>query len=64
MSWDARRAQEEANGNAAAQERGDGMDDDPDDDEMGTQGYTSGNVFEEEENEEDYCDNDMTTPNR
>ena len=60
VSGDARRAQEEANGNTAAQERDDGMDDDPDDDEMGTQGCTSGNVSEVEENEEDYCDNDMT----
>ena len=60
MSGDARRAQAEANGNTAAQERDDGMDDDPDDDEMGAQRYTSGNVSEEEENEEDYRDNDMT----
>ena len=53
VSGDARRAQEEANGNTAAQERGDGMDDDPDDDEM---------VSEEEENEEDDRDsnNNMT----
>ena len=60
VSGDARRAQQEANGNTAAQGRGDGMDDDPDDDEMGTQGHTSGNLSEEEENEEDYRDNDMT----
>ena len=60
VSGDARRAQEEANGNTAARGRVDGMDDDPDDDEMGTQVYTSGNVSEEEENEEDYRDNDTT----
>ena len=57
---DAMRAQEEANGNTAAQGRDDGMVDDPDDDEIGTQGDTSGNLSEEEENEEDYRDNDMT----
>ena len=38
VSGDARRAQEEANGNTAAQGRGDGMDDDPDDDELFFQG--------------------------
>ena len=53
MSGDARRAQEEANGNTAEQEEAD-------DDEMGTQGYTSGNVSEEEKTEEEYRDNDMT----
>ena len=36
-----------------------GMEDDPKDDDMGTQGYTSGNVSEEEDNEWDYRDNDM-----
>ena len=42
VSGDARRAQEEANGNAAAQGEDGGMEDDPEDDDMGTQGYTSG----------------------
>ena len=51
VSGDARRAQEEANDNAAAQQKGGGMEDDPEDDDMGTQGYTSGNVPEEEDNE-------------
>ena len=60
VSGDARRAQEEANDNTAAQERDDGMEDEPDDDEMGTQGYTSGNASEEEETEEEYRDNEMT----
>ena len=60
VSGDARRAQEEANDNTAAQERDGGMGDDPDDDEMGTQGYTSGNASEEEEIEEEYRDNDTT----
>ena len=35
------------------------MDDDLDDDDMRTQGYTPGNLSEEEENEWDYRDNDM-----
>ena len=60
VSGDARRAQEEANDNAAAQGRDGGMEDDPEDDDMGTQGYTSGNMSEEEDNEWDYRDNDMT----
>ena len=59
VSGDARRAQEEANDNAAAQGRDGGMEDDPEDDDMGTQGYTSGNVSEEEDNEWDYHNNDM-----
>ena len=59
VSGDARRTQEEANDNAAAQEKDGGMEDDPKDDDMGTQGYTSGNVPEEEDNEWDYRDNDM-----
>ena len=59
VSGDARRAQEEANDNAAAQEKDGGMEDDPEDDDMGTQGYTSGNVSEEEDNEWDYRGNDM-----
>ena len=42
VSGDARRAQEEASDNAAAQEKGGGMDDDPEGDDMDTQGYTSG----------------------
>ena len=58
VSGDARRAQEEANDNAAAQGKDGGMEDDPEDDDMGTQGYTSGNVSEEEDSEWDYRDND------
>ena len=38
VSGDARRAQEDANDNAAAQEKDGGMEDDPEDDDMGTQG--------------------------
>ena len=60
VSGDARRAQEEANDHAAAQGRDGGVDDDPDDDDMGTQGYTPGNLSEEEDNEWDYRGNDMT----
>ena len=59
VSGDARRAQEEANDNAAAQEKDGGMEDDPEDDEMGTQEDTSGHVSEEEDNEWNFGDNDM-----
>ena len=57
VSGDARRAQEKASDNAAAQGEDGGMEDDPEDDEMGTQGYTSGDVSEEEDNE--WRDNDL-----
>ena len=40
----------ETNDNAAAQGEDGGKEDDPEDDEMGAQDYTSGNVSEEEDN--------------
>ena len=43
----------------AEQGKDGGMGDDPEDDDMGAQAYTSGNVSEEEDNEWDYRDNDM-----
>ena len=49
VSGDARRAQDEANNNAAAQEKGDGAENDSDQDDMDTQGYTSGYMSEEED---------------
>ena len=49
MSGDARRAQDEANDNAAAQEKGDGTENDSEDDDMDTQGYTSGYMSEDED---------------
>ena len=42
VSGDARRAQDEASHGAAAQEEGDEAENVPEDDDMDTQGYTSG----------------------
>ena len=61
VSGDARRAQDEANHDAAAQEEDDEADDVPEEDDMDTQGYTSGYMSEEEDGGWQYRDNDLTS---
>ena len=59
VSGDARRAQDEANHGAAAQEEDDEAEDVPEEDDMDTQGYTSGYMPEEEDGGWQYRDNDL-----
>ena len=62
VSGDARRAQEEANHDAAAQEDEDEAEEVPgDDDDMDTQGYTSGYASEEEDSGWYYRDTDLAS---
>ena len=61
VSGDARRAQEEANDNAAEQEEGDETENDPEADDMDMEGYTSGYMSEEEDGGWEYRDNDMAS---
>ena len=61
VSGDARRAQEEANHDAAAQEGDDEAEDVPEEDDMDAQGYTSGYMSEEEDGGWQYRDNDLAS---
>ena len=62
VSGDARRAQEEANHDAAAQEDDDEAEEVPgEDDDMDTQGYTSGYASEEEDSGWHYRDTDLAS---
>ena len=62
VSADARRAQEEANHDAAAQEDEDEAEEVPgEDDDMDTQGYTSGYAAEEEDSGWHYRDTDLAS---
>ena len=62
VSGDARRAQEEANHDAAAQEDEDEAEEVPgEDDDMDTQGYTSGYASEEEDSGWHYRDTDLAS---
>ena len=62
VSGDARRAQEEANHDAAAQEDDDEAEEVPgEDDDMDTQGYTSGYASEEEDSGWYYRDTDLAS---
>ena len=61
VSGDAKRAQEEANHDAAAQEGDDEAEDVPEEDDMDTQGYTSGYMSEEEDGGWQYRDTDLTS---
>ena len=61
VSGDARRAQDEANHDAAAQEEDDEAENVPEEDDMGTQGYTSIYMSEEEDGGWQYRDNDLTS---
>ena len=61
VSADARRAQEEANHDAAAQEDDDEAEEVPEEDDMDTQGYTSGYVSEEEDGGWQYRDTDLAS---
>ena len=62
VSGDARRAQEEANHDAAAQEDEDEAEEVPgEDDDMDTQGYTSGYASEEEDSGWYYRDTDLAS---
>ena len=60
VSGDARRTQDEANHDAAAQEEEDEAEDVQEDD-MDAQGYTSGYMSEEEDGGWQYCDNDLAS---
>ena len=61
VSGDARRAQDEANHGAAAQEEDDEAENVPEDDDMDTQGYTSGYMSVEEDGGWQYRDNDLAS---
>ena len=61
VSGDARRAQDEANHGAAAQEEDDEAENVPEDDDMDTQGHTSGYMSEEEDGGWQYRDNDLAS---
>ena len=62
VSGDARRAQEEANHDAAAQEGDDEAEDVPEEeDDMDAQGYTSGYMSEEQDGGWQYRDNDLAS---
>ena len=61
VSRDARRAQDEANLDAAAQEEDDEAEEVPEEDDMDTQGYTSGYMSEEEDGGWQYRDNDLAS---
>ena len=62
VSGDARRAQEEANHDAAAQEGDDEAEDVPEEeDDIDAQGYTSGYMSEEEDGSWQYRDNDLAS---
>ena len=60
VSGDARRAQEEANHDAAAQEGDDETEDVPEEEDMDAQGYTSGYMSEEEDGGWQYRDNGIS----
>ena len=61
VSGDARRAQDEANLDAAAQEEDDEAEEVPEEDDMDAQGYTSGYMSEEEDGGWQYRDNDLAS---
>ena len=61
VSGDARRAQDEANHGAAAQEEDDEAENVPEHDNVDTQGYTSGYMSEEEDGGWQYRDNDLAS---
>ena len=61
VSGDARRAQDEANHGAAGQEEDDETENVPEEDDMDSQGYTSGYMSEEEDGGWQYRDNDLAS---